>query len=438
MPTRSSEYKPLLFTTTIRSPWRIKHFLNILERFNGADLTDELAQTIMGEVIRYGLYRPMKGHTDSIIKKWGGKRVSEKSPIGLTPLSDIEVQSLLRSNPQQHGEAGFTPGWPSRFATIFDFSKELGFVFYQPGNKIEFSEVGLKLARSVNIKIENNDIVVSTEDVQYEQQAFINALVKYQRNNPFVRALNENRPLVLLLQVINKINEDKSFNSTGISKLELPLLLYWKDGNADTLYKRIKKLRADFDYTPSWEVITQICRDEIMLGKDIVRTEKSIMVDYPDEFIRKMRMTGLISLRGNGRFIDINRIEQETVDHALSKYSSYKNFGSEEEYFAYAAEMDTVFAHHTTVVVSETEQEEHLNHWVDQFDWVKIRTELVSLSSRALTSDEVLKYLPAPARLEFLIAVAIKSRYPSVRVLPNYPIDDEGLPTSTAAGIGNT
>jgi len=48
-----------------------------------------------------------------------------------------------------------------------------------------------------------------------------------------------------------------------------------------------------------------------------------------------------------------------------------------------------------------------------------------------------LKFLPNPARLEFLTALAIKSKMPEIRVIPNYPCDDEGLPTSTAGGIGD-
>ena len=36
-------------------------------------------------------------------------------------------------------------------------------------------------------------------------------------NNPFRRFLNENAPLILLLNVIKKINADKDFNDTGIS-----------------------------------------------------------------------------------------------------------------------------------------------------------------------------------------------------------------------------
>lgn len=57
---RESTYKPLLFTTTVRNPERMKRLLNILSKFNGEVLTSDLAEQIIGELIKYGLYRPMK------------------------------------------------------------------------------------------------------------------------------------------------------------------------------------------------------------------------------------------------------------------------------------------------------------------------------------------------------------------------------------------
>ena len=59
MASRKSEYKPLLFTTTIRNPERIKSLLSILNKYNNEILTNDLAEKIMGELIRYWLYRPM-------------------------------------------------------------------------------------------------------------------------------------------------------------------------------------------------------------------------------------------------------------------------------------------------------------------------------------------------------------------------------------------
>lgn len=410
--TRKSEYKPLLFTTTVRSPERLKWFLGILKEYNGQVLNDQLAEEIAGEIIRAGLYKPTKIST-----------VVKKKIEAQEPLTDIEVKKTLEDNPQNHKEAGFSKGWASRFDTWFKLAKELGFVFYRNGEKIRFSEIGLKL--------------IDTEHPEFEQQAFLNAFVKYQSNSPFRRVLNENAPLILLLNVIKKINADKDFNDTGISKLELPLVIFWKDNDAESLYRLIKKIRKKHGYTPNWEVIVDICVNQIMEGDFKKFNPKSIMVDYPDEFIRKMRLTGLISLRGGGRFVDINKNEQKKVDYALANYSTYKKYAIEEEYFDYMATIDKNLVSEVTKPLSVTERDKFLAKWVSIYSWDTIKDELMILAKKKLTKDNVLKYLSNPIRLEFLIALAIKSKFSKVRVIPNYPYDDEGLPTSTAAGNGD-
>ena len=412
MPTRQSEYKPLLFTTTIRNPERLKWFLEVLKDYNGKVLTDELAQEISGEIIRVGLYKPTN-ITAAIKKKIETKEL----------LTDAEVKKVLKDNPQNHKEAGFSRGWASRFDTWFKIAKELGFVFYKNGEKIRFSDIGLKL--------------VDSEHPEFEQQAFLNAFVKYQSNSPFRRVLNENAPLILLLNVIKKINTDKNFNATGISKLELPLVIFWKDNDSEKLYQLIKKIRKQYGYTPSREVIVDICLDQIMGGKFKKFNPKSITGDYPDEFIRKMRLTGLISLRGAGRFIDINKNEQKKVDYALANYTQYKKYLTEEEYFDYMAKVDENLISFVAKPVSVGEREQFLHKWLSIYSWKTIKDEMLILAQRKLTKDDILKYLSSPVRLEFLVSLAIKSKFPDVKVIPNYPYDDEGLPTSTAGGVGD-
>ena len=215
---RKSEYKPLLFTTTVRNPERIKWFLNVLKTYNGKVLTNSLAEEIVGELIRNGLYKPKKLNAS----------VRGKIKLG-DLLTDEEVKQALADNPQNHKEAGFNKGWPSRFDTLFKISKELGFVYYRLNEKIEFSDIGLKFA--------------DNEHPEFERQAFLNAFAKYQSNNPFRRVLNENVPLVLLLDVIQKINKNSYFNSSGITRLEIPLVLCWRDNNSEALYKKIVDLR---------------------------------------------------------------------------------------------------------------------------------------------------------------------------------------------------
>jgi len=435
---RESGYKPLLFTTTLRNPSRLKALLNVLYKFNDRELTNQLSEQIMGELIRYGLYRPTRAVSPEIEKKWGSKRISDNSPIGIRLLDDAEISVLLYKNPQKHKEAGFDRGWPSRFATMFDLAKEFGFVFYKIGEKIEFSEIGSKLAKSVEIKIQDNFILLDDTHPEFEQQAFLHALAKYQRENPFVKVLNDNVPLILLLEVIQKINADKDFNATGISKLELPLFIYWKDNNSEKLYQRIKRLRTEFGFSPTWETICDICRNEIMQGKDSIRKDKSIMLEYPDEYIRKMRLTGLISLRGGGRFIDTNKNEQNKVSYILKTYSTYKKYATEREYFDYASTIDENLITVAAKTVTIEEKDRYLEKWIKEYPWPKIREEMINLAHKRLTKDEILKYLSNPTRLEFLTAMAIKSKFPNIRIIANYPVDDEGLPTSTASGINDT
>jgi len=83
------------------------------------------------------------------------------------------------------------------------------------------------------------------------------------------------------------------------------------------------------------------------------------------------------------------------------------------------------------------ENEKNLEKWVAAYSWEKIKEELLVLSKRRLSKDDLLKYLADPIRLEFLTAMAIKTKFPKIKVIPNYPCDDEGVPTSTAGGIND-
>lgn len=427
---RSLEYKPLLYTTTMRNPERLKFMLYVLAKFEGQILNDDLATMIVGETIRFGLYRPMK-QSDSIKQKWAS------TPNGVFSeyiLSDADVSFMLQNNPQQHKEAGFGWGFPSRFATIYDLTKELGLAYFTPQKPIVISELGKHLISSIDVNISGEEILYEVVNPEYEQQVFLQAMAKSQRKNPFVRVLNDNIPLILLLQTIKLLNADPKQNGAGISRKELPILIFWKNNNAKALYDRIVQLRKQFGYAPSDEVIIDICIDEIMEGTYKKFDPQSIMVDYVDEFIRKMRITGLISLRGAGRFVDINKNEIDKVEYVINQYSNYQHFTDEVAYFNHIATLDKKLIEIKTKPITATNAEKLLTNWLNQYAWETIKKELSILSSGGTSKDAVLKFIAAPTRLEFLTALAIKSKIPNIRVMPNYSCDDEGLPTSTAGG----
>lgn len=407
---RDNEYKPLLFTTTMRSPERLKGFLSVLKAYNGQELTNQLTETIAGEMIRSGLYKPMRV----------SKAVKAKWEEGVL-LSDEEVATALQENPQAHKEAGFDRGWASRFDTWFKIAKELGFVYYEMGQPIEFSEIGVKLA--------------DTEHPEFEQQAFLNAFAKYQRNNPFRRVSNENAPLVLLLQVIKKINDDPDFNDAGITKLEVPLFLVWRNNDADALYRKIKEIRTVHGYEPSWEVILREV-DEQTEGRHASMPDRTLMVEYPDDFLRKMRLTGLISIRGFGRFVDINKRETAKIDYIIERYSTYEKYATERAYFDYISTVDErLISLERAYEINLEEENRLLLKWVEHFSWETIKAELLRLTTSSPSSpDEVLSLIPSPLRLEFLTSLAVVSKVPGTVVKPNYISDDEGLPSVHAQG----
>lgn len=427
---KKRKFKPLLFSTTVRNPYRFKRYLYILNNFKGQILTDDLAIKICGEAMRYGIYRP-NHKTESIKKKWPSNSIGN---FGYALLTDDEVAWLLNNNNQQHKEAGFEEGWASRFATIFMVVKQFGFAYFNQGEKIEISELGKMLVDNISVSLAAETITVKEGNAENDEKVFLHAMVKYHRDNPFVRVLNKNIPLVLLLKVIKLLNADKRNNNCGISRYELPLLIFWKDDDAQAVYQTIMEIREKYRYKPSPEVIRDYCIECIMGGEFKRFKLESITNEYPDEYIRKMRYTGLISLRGAGRFIDINHNEINKVDYILDNYSHYISYTDEKEYYSYVSTIDKKLLDIESAPVDANKSERLLLEWVTKYPWEKLKDELKILSSHSYSSDPVLKYLDTPVRFEFLAALAIKSRRPYYRIKPNYRCDDEGLPISTAAG----
>ena len=407
MSKRQAEYKPLLFTTTMRNPERLKSFLSIFNEYDGEILTNDIIDKVAKKLIQKGLYQPMK-ISDIIKDKW-------KNDI---ELSEVETEKVFSDNPQSHKEAGFEDGWPSRFDTWFKIAKELGLVWYWVDEEIKFSESGKMLLDKG--KPEN------------ELMVFANAFAKYQRQNPFRRVLNKNVPLILLIQTIKFLNNDPEYHGAGISRLEIPLLLCWQDDNAERLYREIKKMRKKYGFSPSNEVVLEICYN---LLNETKRDDDSILGDYPDDFIRKMRLTGLFSLRGGGRFIDINTKEVATVNYILENYISYPEFETEKDFFDYIGKIDTNLIATLSVYISPVKTTKaELEKWVNYYEWESIKNELLNLAQKRSSEDDILRVIEQPLRLEFLTSLAILKKLPNVEVKPNFVSDDEGLPTSFASG----
>lgn len=417
MTVRKQEYKPLLFTTTVRNPERIKDFIKVIANYNNKILTNEVIMKIVKDMIGgkyyYTMYERNTPELNAIYMD-----LDEK-------FSDEQLEEIISNSPQNHKEAGFDKGWPSRFDTWYKFIKELGFIYYEMGKPIEISETGnLLLTAELN------------ENPELEEQAFLNALVKYQRNNPYRRVLNENAPFMLVLEVLKLLKEDEEMSDSGINIREIPLFLCARDNNPETIYNKIKQLRTRYGFEYSDEIIYEICFEDLEASEeDATRFKlKNIMKEMPDDFVRKLRLTGLITIRGYGRFIDFNSTEIDKINYILEKYSSYSKFEGEYEYYLYMSKIDANLINIETKATEEVNAESTLIKWAEYFDWETIKEELRILAANGKSKDSILKIINGPTRLEFLISIALKKTFENVIVKPNYTVDDEGLPRRHAAG----
>lgn len=418
---RQAEYKPLSFSTTMRNPSRIADFLSCIIPYEGQVLTNDIIYNVAATLIKRKLYQPM------YITRTPRLKIILNDERNFT---DQEVAEIMQNSPQNHKEAGFDKGWPSRFDTWYKLPMEFGFIYYEMNQPIVVSTTGHMLVDA------HNENPVNDEKIK---NVFLNALTKYQTNNPFRKNANDNSPLVLLLQVIKLLKDDPEENDARIFRDELSLIICWPNRDAQAIYQQIKLLRRQYRFTYGDEIIYEICL-ELLGATDEQRNRfkiNQITGEAVDVFIRKMRITGVVSLRGNGRFIDFNPFESEKIAYILDNYGTYDTYGTKAEFFEYMGAIDANIVS-LAQPVDETAIADvritTLNRWAEDYSKEDIINELNVMCGHGESRNAILRIIDKPTRLEFLTSIALKQHFSALNVQPNYHVDDEGLPTFTASG----
>ncbi|WP_240329634.1 AlwI family type II restriction endonuclease [Helicobacter suis] len=156
-----------------------------------------------------------------------------------------------------------------------------------------------------------------------------------------------------------------------------------------------------------------------------------------DDYIRKMHITQLITLRGGGFFIDLNAFESAKIDYVIQRYTNYPKHNNSLSYFTYMGTIDNYILNIPLSIDNATKKSvkiQALNHFAKTYTQEQIFSELKILATKKASKDTLLKNIPELTRLEFLTSIALKKIYRDLEVLPNYSVDDEGLPTSHASG----
>lgn len=465
-----SRRKPISFDTTIRNPERIPQFISILSKFENQIIDDEVALKLEGEIIRYKIFEPTKETLGTYVKEYHDKFdfIADDQSTGASNRvllyynewvdsnpgeMDIEkIVYLLKNTITAHKDKGWNGGWESRIHTQFNFLNELGLVRVIKGEKIKISDNG-----KLMIKTYENGYPIEDEfDETYEQSAFLNAFCKYQINNPYRKNTISVNFFPLVLNVIKYLDEKYSYK--GITRQEITFIISWGNNDYKTLAELIYQFREEFGFEVSNEVVYEHAMNlmddstpnDILMPatKTFIESKKKdykfdkLIVETPDEVIRKLRLTMLISLRGAGTFIDINSNEKNKIDHILNNYSMNINFSNEDDYFDYMGTTDEYLNFKQEDEESEEEKsikEKTIEEWAKEKDWDFYREEIKNVFKRGKngTQNEVLKYIKSTVRLEFLVAIIIKKALPNLKVIANYKADDQGIPFKTAPG-GNS
>jgi hypothetical protein len=464
--TRTRRRKPISFDTTLRNPSRIPQFISVLSKFEGQVINDKVALELEGEIIRQKIFEPTKSTLGTYMKEYNKKfpfvaadqsdeapkkvetiyqKWKESTP-GETPL--VQIVYLLENTITAHNERGWRGGWESRLHTQFNFLNELGFVRVVKGEKIIISDTGKLMIHEFENGYPKND----NYNESFEQSAFLIAFSKYQVNNPYRSNTIEVNFFPLVLNVINYL--DKKYDRPGISKQDLPFIITWGNNDYKTLAEYIYSFRKEFGYSTSDELVYEYAMNLLdgSTPNDIIAPATEAFIkrkktDYkfdkiisetPDEVIRKLRLTMLISLRGAGRFIDINRNEYKKIKHVLSSYSSNIEFDDDvEKYLNYMGSIDNslIFvADAPETQEAKDAKEIAIETWARENEWEFLKEEMVNSVEKRSSTHLILKYVKETARLEFLSAIVIKKALPKLKVIANYKADDQGIPFSTASG----
>lgn len=462
----AKQRKPISFDTTLRNPSRIPQFISILSAFEGRQLDSETALEIEAEIIRWKVFVPTKATLGTYAKSYDGKfhfwakdqssnaknRVQEiftkweKSDAGLTSKEDITY--LLKNTITAHKEAGWNGGWESRLHTQFNFLNELGFVRVVKGEKILISENGKLMIKAYK----NGYPVEEVYDESFEQSAFLNAFAKYQINNPYRRNTVEVNFFPLVLKVIKYL--DDKYDRPGIFRWDLPFIIAWGNNDYTALGEYIHDFRDEYGYNVSDEIIYEYAMNllddagdqtKIVPARESFIKAKSkhfkfdkLTSETPDEVIRKLRLTMLVSLRGAGRFIDINKNEIDKIQYIINNYAENRDFGDDAiKYFDYMGKVDSELCFKSWEQETEKSldaKNKAIEKWALESSWEFLKDEMEITVDKRPSSHLVLKYIKETARLEFLSAVVIKKALPNIKVKANYKADDQGIPFNTASG----
>ncbi|MCK4668450.1 AlwI family type II restriction endonuclease [Candidatus Dependentiae bacterium] len=462
--------KPWSFSTTVRSPERIRDFLKILQLLKGEEWDDFNQTKYQILLIQHKLY----GYGSSQFYNTLSKKQVElmKTP---DPIDFEEAQNIFNSkdyeDPPMRGRQSITP------------LKKMGLAYIDSEKTIQISSLGHYFLQ------DDYDI----------GEVFFRYFLKWQYPNPVESNFTSNmgfdiNPFLCSMHLIDRVNilwTDLGYKPVGVSKEEFclffPTLINYlniSDYAKEIVHYRLelkKRSKGDlysFRGKYRFDFVGSFFQTE---NHDIIKKKLKNLGDYGDNTIRYFRLTRYFRLRGEDRYVDLEPRRSIEIKALLSKFDgSANNFTSKQEYLDYLFNIDLPYLPWLTIeslssiakqIIDELKElqkeivlfggifpkikvadiskfsEKGLKDYIEKLRSHRRKLQFTLNHFESQKIDKIKHYIDAlrnlrklPEKnsilLEKYITMAFNALNDAKEIHPNYPLGDDNEPIFTAgAGV---
>ena len=446
---KSNLINPWSLSTTARNPERLLGFLEALEEMEGEVWDRETQIRFQTILIQRRLYGYGEPQFYSGMDARDRRLIESEEPIAFADAQRIFSRKQYE-DPPMRGRTSYKPLEKFGFARTRD-------------KRLEITPLG-------------RDLLAPDADLG---NVLIKPLVKWQLPNPIdgagfsYKKGYDIKPFVGVLRLIAQVNElcvKKGLNAHGISVEEFKTfgltLIDWRSiEEAATQIVDIRAMKSEESKQAAYAAWTE-------------RFETRHLSDYGDNAIRYFRLTRFVRFRGEGRCIDLEpRREMEITALLDSDNASPRAFAPDSAYQDYLCDPDLellpwvqrsrlIQAYEdiknefvkiaSTSPLAETMEDHAAMGTQELVDAIELLRREVREFQRRMDSDEwqtpektrecadIWTALSSakgaknctPPDLEYYAANALMSLDAAYRIIPNYPVGDDGRPTFTAPGNG--
>jgi hypothetical protein len=444
------------FNTTVRNPERMEALLRILSEMEGVTFDAAGQEQFFGLQIKKRFYKPTRG---TLGEELATEVYDSDQNEDLGDDVVIRILERYRGSVDSAGRGRTAVAVLNRFGLSIALQSH-GPVFITPlGKKWLSGEID-------------------------DEELFTRFLLRWQYPNPIESGYGgfDIKPFPAVLHLISEVNnrwKDLGNEPVGLSKDEYRLFALSLQeqngiqGAAEQIvqFRNHAKSLSGKDRT---DYINSFIRQRVIrifgyTNEETLRKHTSNLKDYADSSLRYFRISGLIALRGSGRYIDIAADKRAEVDSIIKTVPLASiDFNTAEDYLAYLGDLSydlpwqneadllNISENLTSVLESESEEvsitfdsseleDKTLSQQVtllkDKINDVRIE-KLRSLKHDLVALDEAIdklsnitnsRYETVTARpsldFEWYASRALMVLNDAIRIEPSFKVGDDGLPT---------